>query len=49
MIRIDGGMLLRRIETKKFEHVMTKTTAKDMTTEVSILVVTANAEQIPRT
>ena len=49
MIRIDGGIMLRISDTDRFESVSTAITANDITTEVSILVVTARAEQIPST
>ena len=49
MMRMELGILLRSRLTKKLEKVRTKITAPHITTEVSILVVTARAEQIPST
>jgi hypothetical protein len=42
-------MKLRIRLTARFEKIKTTVTASDMTSAVSILVVTASAEQIPRT
>ena len=49
MMRMLGGILLRKRLMKRFASVITTITAADITSEVSSFVVTANAEQIPRT
>ena len=49
MIRMLAGMWLRRRLTERFDPAVTAMTAPHMTSEVSILVVTARAEQMPRT
>src|SRR5210317_1284555 len=49
MIRIEDGIRLRIIDIVKFDSDITAITAIDITTEVSSLVVTARAEQIPST
>ena len=46
MIRIDGGIILRMTLTARFEKIITTMTASDITKDVSILVFTANAEQM---
>ena len=47
IIRILDGMKLRTHEMKKLEKAVTKVKAILITTAVFMLVVTANAEQIP--
>jgi hypothetical protein len=49
MIRTLFGMWLRITETKKLDSAVTKITASVITKAVSSLVVTARAEQTPRT
>ena len=49
IIRMEGGMLLRNRLTTSEEQVVTAITARHITKAVSILVVTASAEQIPST
>ena len=49
MMRMLLGMMLRIRLTAVFDRDKTKITAKDMVIDVSILVVTAKAEQIPKT
>ena len=49
MMRILVGIWFRNKLTSRFENSSTKMTAAHMTSAVSILVVTASAEQIPST
>ena len=49
MIRILVGTLLRTSETARLDMVVTKITAMHITSVVDMLMVTARAEQIPRT